>query len=300
MAARFRSESLGSMTAKLVRLRYQGTCSRCASALAPGTRGWWDSQARTATCLDCRPAGYDSRVPVAGPEQIRGMTNPDSPAPPAHGEAGASARQMFEQKHRRREERIERKWGRLAGVVKFVSTDPQSARAWANGSTGERRLASHLVKSVGDRAVLLHDRKIPGSQSNIDHLAIAASGIWIIDAKNYTGKVEQRDVGGLFSIDQRLYVNGHDHTKLVAGFAQQVNAVLEAIGEAEIAINAALCFVDSEWGFFAKPLRQGGVWVTWPTKLCEMIAASGTLTRDDVTHIGERLAAGLPPSLAAE
>jgi len=222
------------MGTKLIRLRYAGTCSQCASVLAPDTRGWWDSEARTATCVDCHPAEDDSRVQVAAPDQIQGITNSDSITPLATGEAGASARQMFEQKHRRREERIERKWGRLAGVVKFVSTDPQSARAWANGSTGERRLASLLVKSLGDRAALLHDRKIPGSRANIDHLAIAASGIWIIDAKNYTGKVEQRDVGGLFSTDQRLYVNGHDYTELVAGFAWQINAVLEAIGDAEI------------------------------------------------------------------
>jgi len=187
--------------------------------------------------------------------------------------------------------------GMLTGVVKFVSTDPQSTKAWSTGSTGERRLASLLVKSVGDRAALLHDRKIPGSRANIDHLAIAASGIWIIDAKNYTGKVEQRDVGGLFKTEQRLYVNERDQTRLVAGFAQQVNAVLEAIGDAEIPINAALCFVDSEWGFFAKPFQQGGVWVTWPTKVSEMIAAPGSLTRSDVTQVAERLASGLPSAV---
>jgi hypothetical protein len=201
---------------------------------------------------------------------------------------------MYEQKHRRREERIEQKWGRLAGVAKFVSTEPQSTKAWARGSIGERRLASHLVKSLADRAVLLHDRKIPGSRANIDHLAVAASGIWIIEAKNYKGRVEQRDVGGMFSTDQRLYVDGRDHTKLVSGLTGQINAVLEAIGDAAIPIYAALCFVDSEWGFFAKPFQQGGVWVAWPTKLSEMIAAPGSLTPGDVTNIGARLARALP------
>jgi len=288
------------MGTKLIRLRYAGTCSQCASVLAPDTRGWWDSEARRATCVDCHPAEDDSRVQVVAPEQIQGVTNSDSPSPPATGEAGASARQMYEQKHRRREERIEQKWGRLAGVVKFVSTDPQSTKAWAKGSTGERRLASLLVKSVGDRAVLLHDRKIPGSRANIDHLAIAASGIWVIDAKNYTGKVEQRDVGGLFSTDQRLYVNGHDYTELVAGFAWQINAVLEAIGDAEIPINAALCFVDSEWGFFAKPFQQGGVWVTWPTKVSEMIAAPGPLSPVDVAQVSELLASKLPSAVPVD
>jgi hypothetical protein len=67
--------------------------------------------------------------------------------------------------------------------------DPQSTRAWARGSEGERRLAAHLLRTVGDRAVLLHDRKVPRTRGNIDHLAIAASGVWVIDAKHYTGLV---------------------------------------------------------------------------------------------------------------
>ena len=51
------------------------------------------------------------------------------------------------------------KFGRLAGVVKFLSDDPQSTRAWSTGSVGEQKLAERLAKGVGDRAVVLHDRK---------------------------------------------------------------------------------------------------------------------------------------------
>jgi hypothetical protein len=103
----------------------------------------------------------------------------------------------------------------LSGAVKFLSDDPQSTKAWAKGSEGERKLAAHLLRTVGDSAVMLHDRRIPGSRANIDHLVVAASGIWIIDAKSYKGKVEQRDVGKWLKTDNRLYVNGHDQTKLV-------------------------------------------------------------------------------------
>ena len=210
------------------------------------------------------------------------------------GAAGESALRMYEQKHRHREKRIDQKWGKLAGVVKFMSDDPQSTKAWLKGSEGERRLAADLTKRVGDRAVLLHDRKIPRTRANIDHLAVAASGIWIIDAKNYKGKVEQRDVGGWLKTDCRLYVNGRDHTKLVGGFARQINAVLEAIGDAKVPVNAALCFVGSEWNLLAKPFQQGGVWVIWPKKLSEMIASPGPLTPGEVTQVAGHLASGLP------
>ncbi len=37
---------------------------------------------------------------------------------------------------------------------------------------------------------MLHDRRIPGSRANIDHIAIATSGVWVIDAKRYKGKVQ--------------------------------------------------------------------------------------------------------------
>jgi hypothetical protein len=107
-------------------------------------------------------------------------------------------------------------------------------------------------------------------------------------------------IGGLFKTEQRLYVNERDQTRLVAGFAQQINAVLEAIGDAEIPINAALCFVDSEWGFFAKPFQQGGVWVTWPTKVSEMIAAPGPLSPVDVAQVSELLASQLPSAVPVD
>ncbi len=119
-----------------------------------------------------------------------------------------------------------------------------------------------------------------------------------MDAKSYKGKVELRDVGGWLKTDHRLYVNGRDQSKLVGGLAKQIDAVLAAIEDADIPIKSALCFVDSEWGLFAKPFQLGGVLVTWPRKLSEMIAETGPLSRDQVIQIAERLAACLPAATA--
>jgi hypothetical protein len=68
----------------------------------------------------------------------------------------------------------------MSGVVKFLSEDPQSKRAWAKGSAGERELAEALQRRIGDRALLLHNRRIPRMSANFDHLAVAASGAWVI------------------------------------------------------------------------------------------------------------------------
>jgi hypothetical protein len=187
----------------------------------------------------------------------------------------------------------------MSGIVKFLSDDPQSTKAWAKGSEGERRLAAHLARSVGEQAVLLHDRLIPGTRSNIDHLVIAATGVWVIDAKSYKGKVEQRDVGGWLRSDKRLFVNGRDRSALIAGLNKQTVAVLSALQGMTISASVmpVICFVDSEWPLLAKPFQQEGVLVTRPKMLSAVVSKPGTLNDMERTLIAERLSAGLPPAV---
>jgi hypothetical protein len=218
-----------------------------------------------------------------------------SPVPPHSGQPGTSAQREYERRHKRREAKIDQQWGRLAGVIKFLSDDPQSTRAWAKGSEGERRLAESLAKRVGDRAVLLHDRKVPKTRANIDHLAVAASGVWVIDAKTYKGLVERRDKGGLLRTNYRLFVSGRDRTKLVEGLGWQVEAVRAALADWDVPVTGALCFVDAEWKFFAKPFQLDAVWVTAVEQLAEMIAGPGLLSEVDVRQVADRLATALPP-----
>jgi hypothetical protein len=45
----------------------------------------------------------------------------------------------------------------------------------------------------------LHDRRIPGTRANIDHIAVGPRGVFVIDAKKYTGGPSLRVEGGLFS-----------------------------------------------------------------------------------------------------
>lgn len=143
--------------------------------------------------------------------------------------------------------------------------------------------------------MLLHDRKVPGTRGNIDHIVVAASGVWVIDAKAYDGRVERRDVGGLFKTDMRLYVRGRDRTKLAENLGWQIDAVEVVRGELETPVSAALCFVEADWRLFAKPFQVDGVWITWPAKLVEMIEAPGPLSADQVREIASRMASALPP-----
>jgi hypothetical protein len=293
------------MSPRVIRLRYAGTCAGCGQALPAGTRAWWDADARSTTCKACTdqasaaPSTENLEVGNVAVENVGAESTPEAGVSRAAGMAGGSARNKYERLHQAREERIDRQWGRLSGFVKFLSDDPQSTRAWARGSEGERRLAAHLLRTVGDRSVLLHDRKVPRTRGNIDHLAVAASGVWVIDAKNYTGLVQRRDKGGFFKTDYHLYVGGRDRIKIVDGLGWQIEAVRSALGDAEVSVHAALCFIEADWSFFAKPFQLDGVWVTWAQKLAEMIAAPGPLTLEKVTDVADRLAKALPPAVAA-
>jgi hypothetical protein len=213
------------------------------------------------------------------------------------GVAGASARHEYERRREKRERELEEKWGkgRIGKIAKFLSDDPQSTKAWDKGAVGEERLAKILHEKLEGTAVLLHDRRVPGTRGNIDHLVIGTSGVWIIDAKRYKGKVERRDVGGLFKSDWRLYVGGRDRTKAVSGLQWQLDAVRKALGDDQIPVHCALSFVDAEWPLlFAKPFQLQEVWVSWPSKLAELITAQEVLSDGDVEAVGRLLSEKLP------
>ena len=106
------------------------------------------------------------------------------------GQAGASARREHQRRRARREQRARERWdvvglgGVGAGLARLNA--PQHERAWAVGAHGEERVAMRLEKHLADSgAVLLHDRRVPNSRANIDHLAIGPGGATVIDAKNY-------------------------------------------------------------------------------------------------------------------
>lgn len=273
---------------RVLTTRFAGTCAGCGAPVAKGDRAWWDANRRQIWCLGCREG--TALVRAAGAPQT------ESAAPPTVdvGEAGRSAQERFDHLHAAREEHIDQTWGRLGGVVKFLTSDPQSTTAWAKGAEGERRVAAHLQRVVGERAVFLHDRRIPGCRANIDLLVIASSGVWIVDAKHWAGRVEQRDVGGWFSTDPRLYVGGRDRSKTVVGMDRQTSVVTGVIADARVPVFPVLCFVEAEWGWFPKAFQFHGVWVTWASRLAEMILATGPLDGEAMAIVAARLSAGLP------
>jgi len=72
------------------------------------------------------------------------------------------------------------------------------AIAWRRGAAGERRTARLLGPLEQLGWVVLHDLAVPGSRANIDHLAIGPGGIFVVDSKQYRGRLKLDPSGRLW------------------------------------------------------------------------------------------------------
>ena len=70
--------------------------------------------------------------------------------------------------------------------------------AWRRGATGERRTARLLDPLAGHGWAVLHDLAIPGSQANLDHLIFGPDGVFVIDSKQYRGRLQLDPTGRLW------------------------------------------------------------------------------------------------------
>lgn len=179
-----------------------------------------------------------------------------------------------------------------------IGPESQAVRNWKKGGVGEERLGSIL--DAVQNVVMLHDRRIPRSRANIDHIAVSSAGVFVIDTKNYDGVVEKRDLGGWFRPDQRLFVNGRDRSKVVDGVHEQVSVVrdiLRTFPEEGVPVHGVLCFVGPNWRpLFPRPLSFAGVQVIWPAKLVELLKKLGTLPDGEMRQVAAHLADALKPA----
>jgi hypothetical protein len=166
-------------------------------------------------------------------------------------------------------------------------------RAWARGAEGEERIARRLAKLLGSNGViLLHDRRLPGSRTNIDHIAVAPSGVWVIDAKRYKGKVSV--VKPLFR-PAKLTIAGRDKSALADGLAGQVAAVQAAMPEVgfDVRVCGALCFVDADLPMLGRRAFRGYPLV-YPRALARQIKAGGVLQPEQVHAVAAHVSSRFP------
>ena len=206
---------------------------------------------------------------------------------------GTSAQREYERRKANDEAKLRAKWGKLGGIAVALSDEKQSTKAWSSGAAGEAAVGARLDGLASESIRVMHDRRIPLSKANIDHIVVTPGGVWVIDTKRYVGKApEKRVEGGIIRPRvELLMVKGRDKRALVDGVLKQVAHVRQAVGE--VPVFGVLCFVDADWGFFPVEFAVNGVQVVWPKKLAGML----TKVPDagvDVAVVAEQIARRFP------
>ena len=286
---------------KVMRLRYAGACA-CGAELAKGERAAYDRQAKRVLCLPCHEGATaeDSPPDAAPPPHPPVESAADAPVLDV-GIAGAGALREYE----RRKAKVDAARAERSGLWRamnsfFYPDGRQSTHAWKVGAAGEERVAQALTALVdAGQGYALHDRRVPGRRSNIDHLFVGASGVLVIDAKRYkNAEVTVERTGGLFSpVVETLKVSGRRKNDLVDAVHKQCDVVRHALAttpdHADVAVIPALCFVDATLPFREKNRRVKGVRLCGPKGLASL-AAAGPLDDERRFAVAMALSSALP------
>lgn len=182
------------------------------------------------------------------------------------GEAGGEASRKFEKLSKQNQERHQSRnliHKVLAKIFNVDSKNNYKEDVWHKGAVGEIAVGKSLDEiAVKHNFFVLHDRAIPGSVANIDHILVTPFGVFVIDAKNYQGLVKIV-YSPLFDTSSPpiLYVGSRKQTVLLNKMHKQIAVVSEKLRsiKVEIPVYGVLAFYDAEWPIFFKPTEIDGV-----------------------------------------
>jgi len=182
---------------------------------------------------------------------------------------------------------------RIGSVLLALGQSPVRERNWAAGAEGEEMVAAVLERRCIDDVLVLHDRARPRSRANLDHLAVAPTGVWVIDTKRYRGK-KVRVQRPLFG-EARMVVGGRDQAKLVAGLARQVELVSQVVERVApgVTVRGAFCFVDADLPLLGTPDIDGFP-LLGRRGLVRRLNARGPVSRERIERIAAGLASAFP------
>lgn len=193
-------------------------------ALVEMVQGPWPTAAPCSDCGRGLPSGTDALSAPAGPTVLC-LECVTLDTAYSLGVAGGGARREHAKRLARHQARVRTAHPKLGGLLLVLSDDPGHVQAWQKGAVGEEAFGPRLSSIASPTLMVLHDRKLPRSAANIDHLAVTSDAVWVLDAKRYTGKVETRGLGLFSRRPPDLYVGGRNQMKLVDGVKRQVKTV---------------------------------------------------------------------------
>jgi hypothetical protein len=215
-----------------------------------------------------------------------------APEPIDLGLPGASAEREYERGRRNRERRTREEHPQIGGWLFAVRRSPQHEEAWRRGADGERKVAESLARRTArSGTVILQDRRGPGGRANIDHIAVAPSGVYVVDAKDIVGRVKvARPLLG----EPMLIIGGRNRTHLIDGLEHQIAAVRSALdGFAEVPVQGVLCFTRADLPRLGTT-NIGSHLLVYRKRLAKLLNANGALAADDIERVARALAVAFP------
>ncbi|HZU72922.1 MAG TPA: nuclease-related domain-containing protein, partial [Acidimicrobiales bacterium] len=142
----------------------------------------------------------------------------------------------------------------------------------------------------------VHDRAVPGSRSNIDHLVVGRSGVFVIDTKAYRADIGLSGRWG----EETLRCSGRDRSDLLRAAESQARTVRAVLADAgwyggDLVV-PVLCFVGSGW-LVRPPVTVREVLICSPETLGRVVSGRGPLPRHEVAALARLLDEALPPRL---
>lgn len=268
----------------MLKLRRPDVCIVCSSELPAGSQAWWDAVTRTVTCATCRETTAE---PI-----VAGMLQTELD----RGRPGASVAREHQRRKSNREIRTREAHPWIGGLLLALRGAPRHETAFRRGELGEKAVAASLEQGTKHGpAIVLHDRRMPRGYGNIDHLVIAPTGVFVIDAKDIKGKVRVQN--RLFGA-AKLMIAGRNRTKLIDGLDRQVSAVRRALAgnnHADVAVQGVLCFTKADLPLLGT-LKMRGHLLLHRRALVKRLNASGPLGSSAIDTLARTLAVAFPPA----
>lgn len=182
----------------------------------------------------------------------------------------------------------------VIGAANALFVTPNHITAWATGADGEARTARFLEPLRAEGFAVLHDRRIPGSRANIDHIVIGPPGVFVVETKSFGGQLKVRG--------HEVYVAGRRKTAMVEEAKREALAVqvalapeLEALG---IGVVPVICVHRAALPWFGG--QAGGVRIVSGKDLVKRLRkADPVLPADTVDRLAKAAASRLRPAAGA-
>lgn len=182
----------------------------------------------------------------------------------------------------------------LAAYTAAFGRTPAHVTAWRAGAAGEQATARLLRPLARRGAVVLHDRAIPLSRANIDHLMIGRA-VAAVDSKEWRA----RGARVTLSRDGTLWYGDYPQTKTVSTVRWEARRAAEELTRATgrpVTVTPVIAVHGAPVGRTGR-LTVDGVRVVEARRLRRLLKRlPGSLSTDDVRRLAAAAERTLPPA----